>query len=287
MKYLVALLLLVCLCQDLTAQHWTVGAQWIYWQEDFFPDDEDEYRTFLNEKDSLIQNQLCSQIWEKYVIKNGNTIIEHPQKRYFLWQDGPKVLVFEPDSMQFFPLYDFSKTTGDFFYSYCPDARQIIQLQIDSITESSLGSQTLKVQWVHTAQGGSCYMSGPIYERIGSGAYLFPRAAFADPAPGGGLICFSDSLLSFPGSGNCTLTVKNTEPSLAAAFKIYPNPTAESLFFESENVKKIRVFNTFGQLLKTQTDELSVTLKGFPDGVYFLEFQTVEGSFLKRIIKKR
>lgn len=286
MKHLVALLFLVGSYQSLKAQHWTVGAQWIYWQEDFFPDDEDEYRRFIKEKDTLIQNQIWSQILEKYVVKNGNTLQEYAQKRYFLRQDSQQVLVLEPDSMQVFPLYDFSKTTGDFFFSYCPDAGQMIQLQIDSVTTSNFGSQILKVQWVHTAQGGSCYMSGPIYERIGSSAYLFPRPAFADPAPGGGLICFSDSLLSFPGSGNCTLSVNSTEPSLAESFKIYPNPTTENLFFEPENVKEIRVFNTFGQLLKTQTAELSVSLKGFPDGVYFLEFQTPEGNFLKRAVKK-
>lgn len=286
MKHPLTLLLIVCTPFFLSGQNWSVGAHWIYWQEDFFPDPEAEYRTFTKEQDTLLQNRSCSQIWEKYVVNNGSSILEYGLKRYYLWQEGQKVYVFEPDSAQFFPLYDFSKNTGDTLYSYCPDAHEMISLRIDSLTFLNIGNQQLKVQWVQTAGFGSCYMQGPIYERIGSGVYLFARPGFVDPPPGGGLICFRDSLLSFPGDANCSLFVKSTEPYASEQIKIFPNPTADQLFLEAENIEKIRVFNPFGQVLKTYEGAAEISLNGLPDGVYLLEIQTPKGAFLKKLVKK-
>ncbi len=286
MKYFATLPLFFLQILVLNAQNWTVGAKWIYEQEEYMPTPEEEYRTFTKEKDTLIQNRLCSQILEKFVIIYNNTISESSQGRHFLFQENQKVLVFEPDSMKFFPLYDFSKKSGDTLITYCAWTNKTLNLVVDSVTISNLGNQALKVQWVHTAGFGSCSMYGRIFERIGYGAYLFARPGFVDPPPGGGLICFSDSLLTFPEGSNCSLTVSSKEPLVADLLKVFPNPTTDWIFFENAEVEKIRVFSLFGQLLKIQNGGKELSLKAFPDGVYLLEIQTSKGTFLKKAFKK-
>lgn len=287
MKHFAVLLFLVCPILSLDAPNWTVGAKWIFWQEEYMPTPEEEYRVFIKEKDTLIQNRLCSQIWEKYVEVSGNMINEFPVQRHYLWQNEQKVEVYLPDSIQFFPLYDFGKTVGDTLLSYCYTLiGETVSLRIDSVTVSNEGSQSLKLQWVHPITFGTCYMNGPIYERIGSGDYLFPRNGHVDPPPGGGLICFSDSLLTFPAGANCSLTVGNSEPLTAETLKIFPNPTSDKLFFENENIEAIRIFNPFGQLLKAQNGGAEISLKEFSDGVYLLQIQTPKSIFLKKAIKR-
>jgi len=285
MKHFASIVLLVCAFQTLNAQNWSVGAKWIFVQEEYVPDPEEEYRTFTKEKDTLIQNRLCSQIVEKFVIISNNTVHESIQGRHFLFQEGQKALVFEPDSMQFFPLYDFSKTTRDTLTTYCAWTNETLRIVVDSVKILDLGSQTLKAQWVHSIDFG-CSMNGAIYERIGHSAYLFARPGFVDPPPGGGLVCFSDSVWTFPMGANCSLTVGNTEPLAAKSFKVFPNPTTDWLYIENAAVEKIHVFSLFGQLIKTQSGEKALSLKEFPDGVYLLEIQTSKGVFLKKAIKK-
>lgn len=285
MKYFAALLVIFCQVALLNAQNWTTGAQWIYFQDEYMPSPESEYRIFAKEKDTLIQGLSCSKIVEKYAKVLNNNLTIHSTDVHFLRQEGQKVFYVIPTPFEVFPLYDFDKTAGDTLLSFCIYPGELTLSRIDSVTTSAEGSQTLKVQWVSPIGFGSCSLAGAVYERIGSNAYLFARPGFVDPSPGGGLSCFSDSLLIFPVNATCNLTVNSTEPMTVESLKIFPNPTSDRIFFENDNVEQVRIFNLQGKLLKTQNDGASVSLKEFTEGVYVLEFRTSNKVFLKKAIK--
>lgn len=283
MKHLVVLFLISCVFFTADAQQWSIGARWIYLQDDYIPNNIDEYRVFTIEKDTVIQNLLCSKVIEKYVQVNGGILSEFFSKKFFLHQNGPKVFLVTPDLI---PLYDFSKTTGDTLLTYCADGSEMVKLRIDSVTVTTVGSEPLHVQWVSPIGAGSCFMNGPIFEHIGNNTYFFARPGFVDPPPGGLLYCFSDSILTYQPGFNCEITVNNTEAYSPDPLRIFPNPTSGKVFLENEKTDSIRVLNLWGQVLKTEKAKTEIWLNEFPDGVYLLEIQTPKGVFVKKIIKK-
>ncbi len=80
--------------------------------------------------------------------------------------------------------------------------------------------------------------------------------------------------------------VKNSDPYRPDRLRISPNPTSGKVFLGNEKIESIRVFDLFGQLLKTEKGTTELGLNEFPDGVYFLEIQTPTGSFIKKVVKK-
>ena len=69
---------------------------------------------------------------------------------------------------------------------------------------------------------------------------------------------------------------------------IYPNPTDSKVFIEAEGLRQVRVFNMIGQEVLNQAvdgDRFVLDLSEQPQGCYFIETKTEQGSTTKKIMR--
>ena len=88
-------------------------------------------------------------------------------------------------------------------------------------------------------------------------------------------------------SKNNTTTLSNDFFELAQAIAVYPNPVVNELHVQmptNVSVEKIIVFNNLGQKV-LETTALDFSLTAVSTGVLYVEIQTSEGTFHKKIIK--
>ena len=74
-------------------------------------------------------------------------------------------------------------------------------------------------------------------------------------------------------------------------FNIYPNPTSNNTTIKTNdhNEKTIYLINSLGQILHTITSvdmEISVDLRAFATGIYYVKIKNENGSFMQQIIKQ-
>lgn len=67
---------------------------------------------------------------------------------------------------------------------------------------------------------------------------------------------------------------------------VYPNPTNDKLFIESNNIviNKIEVFNVIGKCIYTSNNS-NIDLGQYENGMYIIRLTTTEGNIIKRVIK--
>lgn len=77
-------------------------------------------------------------------------------------------------------------------------------------------------------------------------------------------------------------------PILFPEIKVYPNPTADFLYLQTEeNIKNIQLFSFEGKIIKNYTSTTSLDLKNLPTGKYILKIQLENGKVgQQQIIKK-
>lgn len=88
-------------------------------------------------------------------------------------------------------------------------------------------------------------------------------------------------------SKNNTVTLGNETFDLEKAITIYPNPVNNEIHIQmpaSIAIEKIRLFNTIGQLVQ-ENDTLDFSVATLPSGVLYIEIETSQGTFHKKIIK--
>ena len=69
---------------------------------------------------------------------------------------------------------------------------------------------------------------------------------------------------------------------------IYPNPTKNTVTIKADELRQVRVFNVMGQTVICQTaleDNLTIDLSAQPQGCYFIETATAQGSTTTKIVK--
>lgn len=71
------------------------------------------------------------------------------------------------------------------------------------------------------------------------------------------------------------------------AFKVYPNPSEDILYFNTEDMNNIyAVFNLIGEKVQEGLAENSINIRDLPNGVYVLQLQSGSTNFLAKFIKK-
>ena len=67
---------------------------------------------------------------------------------------------------------------------------------------------------------------------------------------------------------------------------VYPNPTAGRLYVDlpGEEVTKVFVISTEGRRWEVRPEKGSISLKGYPAGVYFLQVFTRENLYQKKVV---
>ncbi len=70
---------------------------------------------------------------------------------------------------------------------------------------------------------------------------------------------------------------------------VFPNPVSDVLIIQSESImSSVELISLQGNLLRKvnpHTHQLALDIKSFPSGIYLLRMQTVNGLFLRKIIK--
>ncbi len=88
-------------------------------------------------------------------------------------------------------------------------------------------------------------------------------------------------------SKNNTVTLGNENFDLEKAIALYPNPVSNELHIQipsNISIEKVIIFNSLGQ--KTiESNELDFSVNQLSSGVHFVQIQTSEGTFHKKIIK--
>ncbi|WP_298309291.1 M1 family aminopeptidase [Flavobacterium sp.] len=88
-------------------------------------------------------------------------------------------------------------------------------------------------------------------------------------------------------SKNNTVTLGNENFDLEKAIALYPNPVSNELHIQipiNISIEKVIIFNSLGQ--KTiESNELDLSVNQLSSGVHFVQIQTSEGTFHKKIIK--
>ncbi|GAA4046442.1 M1 family aminopeptidase [Flavobacterium chungnamense] len=88
-------------------------------------------------------------------------------------------------------------------------------------------------------------------------------------------------------SKNNTVTLGNENFNLEKAIALYPNPVSNELHIQipsNISIEKVIIFNSLGQ--KTiESNELNFSVNQLSSGVHFVQIQTSEGTFHKKIIK--
>ena len=67
---------------------------------------------------------------------------------------------------------------------------------------------------------------------------------------------------------------------------VYPNPTSGKMIIDAEDVTRIDVYNTNGQLVKSVFGKNVVDITLLPSGIYTLKVATRKSSFVCKVIKK-
>ena len=67
---------------------------------------------------------------------------------------------------------------------------------------------------------------------------------------------------------------------------VYPNPTNGIVKVDADDVIRIAVYNTIGQMVKTVLKNTDINISTLPSGIYTLNVETVASTFVCRVIKK-
>src|SRR5690606_37090995 len=101
---------------------------------------------------------------------------------------------------------------------------------------------------------------------------------------------------------NITISAQNTMPAvnilntkkyLSNSFNLYPNPATTFVTItnnEIQQLQKIRVYDVTGKLISSYTynneTEIQLNVENLASGTYMLHLETVEGTAIKKFIKK-
>lgn len=104
-----------------------------------------------------------------------------------------------------------------------------------------------------------------------------------------GETCESDfaTTLNDPNQNYVAIDLTATEENHASSLKLYPNPTNGCITIELEEMQKVMVYNTLGQVVLSKEangDALQLDLSGFEDGLYWVKVMTQNGKAVKTLI---
>lgn len=80
----------------------------------------------------------------------------------------------------------------------------------------------------------------------------------------------------------------NTVNFLDNKFSVYPNPVSNFINIQSKSqIKKVEIYNSIGQLLKSERHKINIDFSNYLSGVYFIKILDEEGnSEIKKLIKE-
>ncbi len=103
--------------------------------------------------------------------------------------------------------------------------------------------------------------------------------------------CYSNGSFNYPESNICDELVDIKDVDLSQ-LKVYPNPTNDLLFIESEEreIEKIRIYDSTGDVVFTDAaitpSDMEIDVASFSNGIYFIEIShRNKASYFKSFVK--
>jgi len=220
-----------------------------------------------------------------------------------VYESNDTVYYYLANTNRYAMLYNWNALPGDTEIIYVDNlsgGEDSLMLTIDSISTININGFTKRV--FHTTQLQtlpSQFIFGyQIIEDIGSTAFLFPQLAFCDPLTLG-LRCYEDTIIGLyqpwqPGSSCDTIIyLGENELNYTSEISILPNPVTDflSVSFNAAIHKEvfISVFNVFGEKAGTFSfvpkQELKLSMKENPPGIYFIIINTGGKEEIKKVVK--
>ncbi len=86
------------------------------------------------------------------------------------------------------------------------------------------------------------------------------------------------------------LSVQQLASEEAPNVQLYPNPTSDVLVVESNDLQEVSVYDLNGNLLLAKqigpdNNQVTIGMKQFTAGTYFIELKTADGAITKRVVK--
>ena len=85
-------------------------------------------------------------------------------------------------------------------------------------------------------------------------------------------------------AAGATLTIEDINPSDSSIF-IYPNPTADRIYIQADNIKKAELFDLMGRKVRS-TNQLQIDMSNLSNGNYILYVKTENNVQSFKILKQ-
>ena len=85
-------------------------------------------------------------------------------------------------------------------------------------------------------------------------------------------------------AAGATLTIEDINPNASSIF-IYPNPTADRIYIQADNIKKAELFDLMGRKVYS-TNQLQVDMSNLSNGNYILHVKTENNVQSFKILKQ-
>lgn len=276
-----------------------IGAEWIF---NYSFDGNTGYQRISVKGDTIIHNKTCKKLlWEKFFLDNAtpeqgtNTLREGYR---YIHQSRDTIFYYDDGIDEFTILFVFDVEVGDTIlvpmstknWNYLSFLKTNLIFYTTSISNISIdGLENLKVIKTNPdcTRTDRFIQTNTFIERIGTTSFLFFNEIDCYTLRDDwSLRCYSDLEISYQVSQHpCDLITSSKAIKNANLFNIYPNPVSETLFIETkETIEYLLIFDTYGRLVKKLQPTSSISVMGFPKGIYWLE---VFDNYHKRLVVSR
>lgn len=248
---------------------------------------------------------------ENYCVNNEDTVINtitytklnfcDGEYRGAFRDNGGQVFFVSKDSLNEMLLYDFTVNIGDTLTNLYLNYTWFDTLYVSTISSLNIGGQTHKTIFLENEYHNE--LSDYWIEGVGCSAGLLIEPYTNENVSGwyNTLHCFSrnDSIFDpqsnfyYNGSGSCKLNYMSVEYQTIQSFKLYPNPTQETINIQlpfSTESSIIEIYNSLGELILEQKTELnqieiSIPVSQLNRGLYFVALKNSSGFYSTNFIK--
>ncbi|HTL81210.1 MAG TPA: T9SS type A sorting domain-containing protein [Bacteroidia bacterium] len=290
MKRTLTLIVFICCCPFAKAQSWAApGATW-YYNFQYFS--QEGYERIQNTGDTVINSKQYNklQIYRQFFDQSSQTSGSYYVSQLEFTREDSGVVYNYRDSADYV-LYDFNAQPGDHWVVHGDPQFQTgicdtESIYVDSISTTVINATTLRVLYT-SSPGNKITFMGPIIEKIGCSAYMFPyQNCVTDVPEGYGLRCYLDSAnwnYHDPYYANmtqlfgCDYITDVHSYQVDQAFEIFPQPANTSITigipgFASRN-EIIFIKDAEGKILKTipiTSSRQQLSVEDLADGIYFI-----------------
>ncbi|HLO90012.1 MAG TPA: choice-of-anchor L domain-containing protein [Lentimicrobium sp.] len=270
--------------KDVTEPFAEAGAEWYYTLTE--NSELIGYKTISYLSDTLINDKICSKMIEQDYEQSLSSQVFH-----YMYQRNDSVYFYKEGD--FHLLYDFGAEAGDTITLgyYTTHTGEPLKMIIDSTATIDVSGMPTRVQYIRCNDGVVIDFGNQVIEGIGSTNFMFPTLDMSKDGP---LRCYSDNNTAtfhnpfYYGtvwSEDCDQIIVSIFEHETVNFRIYPNPTRESIRINGLTASTMyKMFSTSGILIRQGliAPSENISTKNLKPGIYFIE---IEGTTQKIVLE--